>query len=100
MEQQTEQEIKGNNENTKNTYILQHDRPNCIGCAACEAVAPEFWEMNQDGKSDIKRGKNLENGCQELEIDEKNYAENKEAADSCPVNVIHLVNKKTGERIT
>ena len=100
MEQQTEQEIKGNNENTKNTYILQHDRPNCIGCAACEAVAPEFWEMNQDGKSDIKQGKNLENGCQELEIDEKNYEENKEAADSCPVNVIHLVNKKTGERIT
>ena len=20
-------------------YTLQHDRPNCIGCAACEAVA-------------------------------------------------------------
>ena len=80
-------------------YILQHDRPNCIGCAACEAVAPEFWEMNQDGKSDIKQGKSLENGCQELEIDEKNYAENKEAADSCPVNVIHIKNKETGEKI-
>ena len=80
-------------------YLLQHDRPNCIGCAACEVVAPDFWEMNQDGKSDIKQGNSLENGCQELEIDEKNFQENKDAAESCPVNVIHLVNKKTGEKI-
>ena len=94
MEQQTEQKQESNKK-----YILQHDRPNCIGCAACEAVAPDFWEMNQDGKSDIKNVKTLENGCQELEIDEKNYEENKEAADSCPVNVIHLVKKKTGEKI-
>ena len=87
-------------ENTKvNNYILQHDRPNCIGCAACEAVAPDFWEMNVDGKSDIKQGKNKETGWQEMEIDEVNYESNKEAANSCPVNVIHLVNKKTGERI-
>ena len=94
MEQQTEQKQENNKK-----YILQHDRPNCIGCAACEAVAPDFWEMNQDGKSDIKNVKTLENGSQELEIGEKNYEENKEAADSCPVNVIHLVNKKTGEKI-
>src|SRR3989338_3845371 len=93
--EEKKQEVLGSNKK----YILQHDRPNCIGCAACEAVAPEFWEMNQDGKSDIKQGKNLENGCQELEIDEKNYAENKEAADSCPVNVIHIKNKETGEKI-
>lgn len=80
-------------------YILQHDRPNCIGCAACEAVAPDFWEMNEDGKSDIKNAKNLANGWQELEFKEKNFVENKDAADSCPVNVIHIVNKKTRERI-
>ena len=80
-------------------YILQHDRPNCIGCAACEAVASDFWEMNVDGKSDIKQGKSKEDGWQELELSAENYEANKEAADSCPVNVIHLVNKKTGERI-
>lgn len=99
MEQEIQQAEEQNQKSDKK-YILQHDRPNCIGCAACEVVAPDFWEMNQDGKSDIKQGKSLENGCQELEIEEKNYNENKEAADSCPVNVIHLVNKKTGERIT
>ena len=24
-------------------YTIDHDRPTCIGCAACEAIAPEFW---------------------------------------------------------
>ena len=86
-------------EKNEKKYVLQHDRPNCIGCAACEAVAPDFWEMNEDGKSDIKNAKTLENGWQEREIGETNFIENKDAADSCPVNVIHLVNKKTGERL-
>lgn len=80
-------------------YTLQHDRPNCIGCAACEAVAPNFWEMNSDGKSDIKNAKNVDNGWQQLEIEEKDFQANKEAAESCPVNVIHIVKKGTGEKI-
>ena len=36
-------------------FKIDHDRPNCIGCGACAAVAPEFWEMSAvDGKSDVK----------------------------------------------
>ena len=97
MEQEQLQEKEEQNNESK--FVLQHDRPNCIGCAACEAVAPDFWEMNEDGKSDIKMGKHLDNEWQELELKEKNFEENKDAADSCPVNVIHIVNKKTGERI-
>jgi|TARA_Y100000310_G_scaffold284075_1_gene306576 ferredoxin len=80
-------------------YILQHDRPNCIGCGACKAVAPDFWEMNDDGKSDIKGGKHLDNEWQELEIEEKDLAINKDAADSCPVNVIHIIKKGSKEKI-
>jgi len=83
----------------KSQYILQHDRPNCIGCAACEAVAPDFWEMNEDGKSDIKGGKHLDNEWQELDFEEKDLQINKEGADSCPVNVIHIVKKETGEKL-
>ncbi|MAE43290.1 ferredoxin [Candidatus Woesearchaeota archaeon] len=80
-------------------YILQHNRPDCIGCAACTAVAPDFWEMNDDGKSDIKNGKALDNGLQELEIDEKDFEINKETAESCPVDVIHIVEKETKKKI-
>ena len=80
-------------------YKLQHDRPNCIGCGACEAVAPNFWKMNDDGKSDIKNGKSIDDGKQERDIEEKDFQINKEAADSCPVNVIHIIKKDTGEKI-
>jgi len=98
QETQVSEKTRTNQQDDKK-YILQHDRPNCIGCAACEAVAPDFWEMNGDGKSDIKNGKNKENGWQELDFEEKNFSENKDAADSCPVNVIHIVKKGTKEKL-
>jgi ferredoxin len=81
-------------------YKIQHDRPNCIGCGACEAVAPDFWKMKDDSKSSIKGGKKLDNGQEEHDIEEKDFQINKEAADSCPVNVIHIIKKDSGEKIT
>ncbi len=80
-------------------FILQHNRPDCIGCGACAAVAHDHWEMNDDGKSDIIKGQAKENGWQELEIEDKDFEKNKQAAESCPVNVIHLKNKETQEKI-
>ena len=94
MEELNEQE-----QQSSKKYIIQHDRPNCIGCAACAAVAPDFWTMNDDGKSDIVGCRKRADEWEELDIDEKNFTENKEAADSCPVNVIHIINKETGEKI-
>ncbi|TAL52473.1 MAG: ferredoxin [Nanoarchaeota archaeon] len=80
-------------------YKLEHDRPNCIGCGACAAVCPEFWEMVEDGKSDIKGAPTRSDHWQEAEFDEKDFEGNKEAADACPVNVIHITNKETGEKV-
>lgn len=80
-------------------YRIQHNRPDCIGCAACAAVAPDHWEMHEDGKSDIKGGKKLPNGWEEKDIDENEFNDNKEAAESCPVNVIHLIRLDTKEKI-
>ncbi len=82
-----------------NSYILQHDKGNCIGCGACEAVAPKFWEMEEDGKSKLKGGIKAKSEWYELEIAEKDFEANKESADSCPVNVIHIINKSTKEKI-
>lgn len=80
-------------------YQVQHDRANCIGCGACAAVTQNFWEMADDGKSNLKGAKKQSSGIEELDIDEKDFNVNKEAADSCPVTVIHIVDKKTGEKI-
>ena len=80
-------------------YKITHDRANCIGCAACAAVAPDHWEMKDDGKSSIVGGKEREDGWEELDIDQESLAENKEAAESCPVNVIHIKELDNDEEI-
>lgn len=71
-------------------YKVEHDRESCIGCGACCAVCPAFWEMAGDGKSTYK-GK--------AEIEEGDFKCNKEAADSCPVNVIHITDVEAKKKI-
>jgi len=81
-------------------FRIEHDRPNCIGCAACVTLAPHFWEMNpDDGKSDIKNSKKDERDWEILDIEKEDFESNKDAADACPVNVIHIVDKKDNKRI-
>lgn len=80
-------------------YQIQHDRQNCIGCGACAAVAPGFWAMNEEGKSDLKGAKKAESGLEVIDTDEKDFDVHKEAADSCPVNVIHIIDKETKKKI-
>lgn len=64
--------------------IQQRDK--CIGCGTCVAVCPDFWEMAGDGKSQLKSSKDAGEGKFELEVAEVGC--NKEAADSCPVQII------------
>ena len=73
---------------------IQHDRPNCIGCAACAAIDPKTWVMHTDGKADIIKGENFGEGWQRKEINEQEFKDNMDAADACPVNVIHIVEKE------
>ena len=83
-------------------WKIDHDRPGCIGCGAYAAVNPDFWIMSPtDGKSDLvgsvftKEGEEVVR--EQLEMEELNG--NKEAAESCPVNVIHIIDLKTGQNI-
>ena len=92
-------ELNQQEQQSTKKYQIQHDRPNCIGCAACAAVAPDFWTMHEDGKSDIVGCNKRDDEWEELDIEEKDYRVNRDAADSCPVNVIHTINKETGEKI-
>lgn len=72
---------------------IVHDKPNCIGCGSCAAIAEDFWEMEADGKSHLKGSKAIADGKFEREIEDKDLAINKDAAESCPVNVIHIIGK-------
>ena len=94
-EQQTEQKSE-----PKRRYRVEYERVGCIGAAACAAVSPEFWKIVEDGKADLTGAKKLDNNKkQELEITEKELERMKEAAESCPVNIIHIIDTETGERI-
>jgi len=82
-------------------YIVEYDKPNCIGAAACTAASPKFWKMNEDKepKADLTDAKPRQDGWEEIEIDEKDFEEMKASAECCPVCVIHIKKKETGEKI-
>ena len=67
-----------------------HFKKDCISCGACAAIAPEFWEMDEEGLAQLK-GSKEKGETWELDIDKKeDKVVNQEAADVCPVNIIHL----------
>lgn len=74
-----------------NEYKIVHDRDTCIGCGACASVAPSYWVMADDGKSDVVGATKTGNGDEEtLGPLNKDFDLNNDAAESCPVNCIHL----------
>ncbi|HLC74347.1 MAG TPA: ferredoxin [Candidatus Nanoarchaeia archaeon] len=82
------------------SHILKLDREKCIGSATCQAVAQKFWMLDKDGKINLLQGvKNADNSEQTLEIDSKDFKSAMESAQACPVNAIHVINKKTSEKL-
>lgn len=68
--------------------IIQ-EREKCIGCGSCAALCPKYWQMSEDGKSTLLNSKKNKEGNFELEVKEVEC--NQEAADACPVQIIHVV---------
>lgn len=64
--------------------IQQRDK--CIGCGTCVAICADFWQMGNDGKSNLKGAKDA--GGNKFELETQDAGCNKQAADSCPVQVI------------
>ncbi len=74
-------------------YKVVFIRNECIGALACVAVHGARWIPSPDGKVDLK-GSNDEQGNPVLWIDEKELPKMKEAAESCPVTVIHIYDEQ------
>lgn len=64
-------------------YRIVYNREGCIGAAACIAVAPETWKMAADGKAEQLIH----------EFEEKDLQKNLDAARSCPVQVIKIIDE-------
>ena len=81
-------------------FRIIHDRPGCIACGACAALNPDDWKMDErDGLSNLIKGKRTEDHKEELDINQSDFDKNKECAEGCPVNVIHIVDLKTNQNL-
>jgi ferredoxin len=66
-----------------------HERKKCIGCGSCAVICPKYWEIAKDGLAKLKKSKtDSKTGNDELEV--KDAGCNKDAADSCPVQIIKI----------
>lgn len=72
---------------------IVHDTVNCIGCGACAAICPDFWELGDDSKAHLKGGKVTKEHGEVIkeELTVKQLGCNKDAAESCPAKVISIV---------
>jgi ferredoxin len=69
---------------------IVHERQKCIGCGSCAALCPKYWEIAEDGKANLLNSKvNQKTGNGESEITKIEC--NQEAADICPVQIIHII---------
>lgn len=73
-------------------YKVTLDRDKCIGTASCVAVAPKFWDLQDDAKVMLLNSKfNEETNKWELIIEtEEDLTMNKEAESVCPVDAIKV----------
>ncbi|MEM1976639.1 MAG: ferredoxin [Nitrososphaerota archaeon] len=67
------------------------DRDACIGCGACWALVPEFFEQNpDDGKSQVVEKYRVGGDPAVGEAPNNLLDDVKSAADGCPVGVIKV----------
>ena len=52
----------------------------------------------EDFHQNLKSAKKLDDGNTELEIEQDDFDCNMQAAEGCPVNVIHLTDQDSGEK--
>ena len=71
-------------------YIIEYERDACIGAAACVALRPENWFLDTDGKATLLK--------KEI-YTEQDFKAEFESAEACPVNVIHIIDAKTGKKL-
>jgi ferredoxin len=67
------------------------DRDGCIGCGACWALAPEFFEQNpDDGKSQVVEKYRVGSDPAVGKAPDHLLNDVKSAADGCPVGAIKV----------
>lgn len=79
-------------------YKVIYERTGCIGAGSCVAALPQYWSLDKDSKATLKSSKKT-NTSWELELEEKLLPKMMEAAQACPVSVIHIIDLSTGQQL-
>jgi len=68
------------------------DKNTCINCGSCEAEAPDFFKMSDDGELKLLNGSMNENNqyVLEAEVDEDQYMKLMSAKEMCPTMSIKI----------
>ena len=82
--------------NSQKKYKIIYKKNECIGAFACVALEPKHWKQSGD-VADLIEGEHEGEEVYIKYLDELDN--NLEAAQSCPVNCIHIINQETGERL-
>ncbi len=81
-------------------YRIVLERQNCIGAGACVLAHPERWALDKnDDKVNLSGARQMGDGSWEIECTEEEFERFMDAATVCPVNVIHIIDLQTGERL-
>ena len=83
-------------------YRVIYDRSDCIGAGACAAIHPRRWMMNKnDDLADLVGGKKIGTNPEqwEFEFSMDELDQMISSAQVCPVNVIHIIDLETGEKL-
>ena len=81
-------------------YKIIFEKDKCIGAAACNSVSDSWKFDDEENKSNLIDGRfNSENNTFELEISDKEFDRDFNAARLCPVKAIHIEEIKSKKRI-
>jgi ferredoxin len=80
-------------------YVIEYNRGECIGAAACAAVDPANFEMDDTGVAVLKGGEEKEDDRDVYVKEVEDLDAARLAAESCPVQVIKIYDKKTHELV-
>lgn len=78
-------------------FVVVYDKNGCIGAGACVAMSKHFT-LNENRIAELE-GAETKDGIQRKEIGFDLLEEMKDAANVCPVGVIKVINKETGEEV-
>lgn len=68
---------------------IRHKKPECVGCKLCADVAPQYFQMDDEGLAQLLGSKN-QGVFQVADGFDEDLEDLQQAEEGCPVNIIHI----------